>query len=322
MAGDLFRSARFAGWLGSVRPGRDGPARLAGGALLLAVAHVVMIGLVVALIVVLLPLAGRYGLSSIPFSTIDQIAGDAMRSVITLFVVLLAYGVLWGALWTVLRWVHGQPLKPLLGPHGGWKRDFLRAAAATLIVYAAFDGTAAAFDPQIQRTGLAVWRWLLLFIPLAGAILVQSGAEEAIFRGYFLQKLAINFRSPVIWAAGPSLLFAVLHWSPAHSGPYQVSLLVQLFVLALLLTALVVRTGSLAAAIGIHFANNVAAILFIAPETKFQAALYAYGGDLGAMGWRESALQLVLRIGAFAAMWLLLVWPRSPFALDAARSRR
>ena len=102
---------------------------------------------------------------------------------------------------------------------------------------------------------------MLLLLPLALlAVLIQTSAEEILFRGYLQQQLAARFRSPVIWMVAPALLFGVLHYRPdagANGG------LIMLWAAGFALAAadLTARAGTLGPAIGLHFMSNASALL-------------------------------------------------------------
>ncbi len=51
------------------------------------------------------------------------------------------------------------------------------------------------------------------------ACLIQTGAEELVFRGYLQQQLAARFASPLIWMVLPALIFGAVHYDPATAGP-------------------------------------------------------------------------------------------------------
>jgi len=113
-------------------------------------------------------------------------------------------------------------------------------------------------DPGVE---LRVW---LVFLPMALAgLLVQTAAEELVFRGYLQQQLAARFASPVVWMLLPSVLFGLVHYAPAEMGPNTWHVVLATGVFGLVAADLTARSGSLGLAWGLHFANNVFAILFV-----------------------------------------------------------
>ena len=65
---------------------------------------------------------------------------------------------------------------------------------------------------------LPFWTWFGLLPLSIAAVLVQTGSEEILFRGYIQQALAARFRHPAVWLLGPSALFALGHYLPAEAG--------------------------------------------------------------------------------------------------------
>lgn len=114
-------------------------------------------------------------------------------------------------------------------------------------------------------TGLLPLTWLLL-LPLAiVAVLIQTSAEEILFRGYLQQQLAARFRSPLIWMVAPAALFGLLHYRPetgANGG------LIMLWAAGFALAAadLTARAGTLGPAIALHFMSNASALLILSAE--------------------------------------------------------
>lgn len=199
------------------------------------------------------------------------------------------------------RLMHGRAAATLFGRSARVLHDFALTAAAVTAVYSVtvgiwiwrFDGV----------PNLAPGTWLLLLpLGLLG-IAVQSGAEELVFRGYLLQQLAARFRSPFLWLLLPSLLFGIAHYDPGTAGGniwYTVAATTLFGLAAADLTA---RTGSIGAAWGFHFANNIAALLIVAVKGTIPGlALYTtpYGAD-------DPALRglILLDMAALVAAWLL-----------------
>lgn len=165
--------------------------------------------------------------------------------------------------WLAAPLLHARPSLSLLGATGREGRDFVVAAVAvggvqlvTLVLWAiAYDA----------RPGVPLGTWLAL-LPISVAVLMlQAVAEELLFRGYMLQQLAARFRSPLVWAVAPSLLFGLLHYDAAL-GPYAWHIVLATLIFGLIAADLTAATGSIAAAWGMHFANNATAILLLATD--------------------------------------------------------
>lgn len=113
--------------------------------------------------------------------------------------------------------------------------------------------------------GVPPLTWILLLPVSLLAVLIQTSAEEILFRGYLQQQLAARFRSPLIWMVAPALLFGVLHYRPetgANGG------LIMLWAAGFALAAadLTARAGTLGPAIALHFMSNTSALLFLSAD--------------------------------------------------------
>jgi membrane protease YdiL (CAAX protease family) len=188
--------------------------------------------------------------------------GQTAAGVLTL---LYSFLIMTLAVVVVTAQLHRRSPLTLLGPIPLMMRQF-GAVVAVLIAL----GIAIAVLPpwgfeDPVGAGLPPLRWLLL-LPLALlAVLIQTSAEEILFRGYLQQQLAARFRSPLIWMVAPALLFGVLHYRPdagANGG------LIMLWAAGFALAAadLTARAGTLGPAIGLHFMSNASALLILSAE--------------------------------------------------------
>lgn len=160
----------------------------------------------------------------------------------------------------------------LFGPAGRTLRGFLIAAAALVPLYAA--GFALGWVLLHPDPGLPLARWLSLLPFALPLVLLQTTAEEMVFRGYLMQQLAARFRARWIWMGVPALLFTALHFDPT-AGLNTWLMLIVIFAFALIAADLTVQTGSLGAAMGLHFINNVFAMLILSvDDTITGLALY------------------------------------------------
>ena len=165
--------------------------------------------------------------------------------------------------WAAARWLHGRRLSDMVGPRARTWRDFRLAAGVVLAANAPPVALALASGEMIRA--LDPLAWALLLLPAIPLVALQTGAEELLFRGYLQGQLAARFRSPLIWAALPSVAFGVAHWDGGHGGAaWAIVAATALFGLAAAdLTAL---TGRLGAAWGLHFANNLVALTVIGTQ--------------------------------------------------------
>ena len=160
------------------------------------------------------------------------------------------------------RLLHGRGAGTILGPARRAARDLARAVAVVAVVYAAaFALWAVPFD---SAPNLAPGAWAAWLGPALLALAVQTGAEEAMFRGYLQGQLAARFASPLAWAVLPSLLFGAIHWDPTLPPGRAAGVVGSAALFGLIAADLTARTGTLGAAWGLHLANNAFALLVLA----------------------------------------------------------
>lgn len=177
------------------------------------------------------------------------------------------------ALWLVVRFLHKRPFRSLLGPTGRIDWRMWRIAASVVLVAAAISlGTSFLSVDTTQRMPLQDWApWAALALVF---IFLQTTAEELVFRGYLQQQLAARFQSRWIWMVLPSVTFGALHWDYATYGDNTWLVVTSTAVVGLIASDLTARLGNLSAAMGLHFANNTMAMLFLTDD----------GGPLSGLG--------------------------------------
>ena len=190
----------------------------------------------------------------------------------TLFLLATFAGMAAGPL-VVAPLVHRRAPVTLFGRPARVLRDFVAAAAATGALYALTVGIWSLFYDAVP--GLPPATWLALLPLTLLGLLLQTGAEELVFRGYLMQQLAARFLSPLVWMLVPALLFALVHYNPELSGENAAILVGGTLLFGLFAADLTVATGSIGAAWGFHFANNVLALAVVSTQgTITGVALY------------------------------------------------
>ncbi|MEM1430597.1 MAG: type II CAAX endopeptidase family protein [Pseudomonadota bacterium] len=195
----------------------------------------------------------------------------------------------------------------LLGPWEDWRRGFFTALAALAVAYGGLTLLTFPLDPPVPNLPLGQW---LIWLPLALPFLfLQISAEELFFRGYLQQQLAARFASRVVWMWIPSVVFAVLHTSP-QAGANLPLVLLAAFTFALVAADLTERTGSLGAAMGLHFGNNFFGV-FITSSTGSITGLSLFQSqtDIGQTGIQSLGM-------AGAVLLMLAVWAVTVRLLD------
>ncbi len=179
--------------------------------------------------------------------------------------VLLSFAGMWVGVWVALRLLHRRGLASTLSARGRWSMGHFWGGFAVAFGFSALMAGLAFVtggESILAEVDPLAWGWAI--IPLFFAVGIQSCGEELLFRGYLQQQLAARCRSPWIWLILPSVLFGLLHMGEGWQG------LAYAFVTALIgivAGVMVWRTGSLAAAMGLHLGNNFVVFVLMGPET-------------------------------------------------------
>jgi membrane protease YdiL (CAAX protease family) len=229
-----------------------------------------------------------------------------------------AIGTMWIGVWLAAAGLQRRPLVSILGGDrrvsmGHFAHGLLAITAGGLVSEVAFY----AIDPSLHRSDVALWDWLLWAAPFAIVLLVQSSAEELLFRGYLLQTLAARFEKPAIWGGIPTAVFALLHWEPWTSSAMNAAILVSVISLGAVAALATSMTGDLGAAIGIHFGRNLFGYLYVSHQHLLYTPALFQGRALDLPGWPVShAISAAsINIASLGGALLLLVHPYSPLRL-------
>jgi membrane protease YdiL (CAAX protease family) len=218
----------------------------------------------------------------------------------------------WPTTWLVLKLLHGQRFGTVFSPEGRMRwgdfgRGLLLAAgfwAITMVIGLALVG-------MPERTGLPLSTWAVAFAPLALTVFFQASAEEMMFRGYILQQLAVRWRNPLVWGFLPAFLFGLAHYSNGSELGIGVHYVVVTLLFGVTAAALVWRTGSLAAAMGLHTGMNIFSLSGIGLEGIVEGTqLFLYDAS--------GAKTLFIADGVSTlAILLLVLSPLCPFRARA-----
>lgn len=195
-------------------------------------------------------------------------------------VLLLTFAGIWLGVMLAVRLLHGQTFRSLFAPE---RRVRTGDFAKGLLIAAAFTAASLPFAMTVAQpvaSPLTLSDWLAALLPVAALVFVQATAEELMFRGYLLQQLALRSRNPLVWAVLPSAVFGSLHYSAALPGGAELLYVGTTFLMALALAALVWRTGSLWASIGLHVGFNLIGLTVVGTEGVMSGAqLFLFPGS-------------------------------------------
>lgn len=204
-----------------------------------------------------------------------------------------------------VRLIHHRSIASLFGPWALVWRDF--GAGFGIFVAVSVPGVLY-FLFFVDLGGGVPWTVWLAWLPFAlVGLLIQTGAEEVVFRGYLQQQLAARFVSRWVWMVLPSVVFGLVHYAPEEMGGAVWLVVFVTGFFGLLLADLTARSGSLGMAWGLHFANNLLAMfLFTTGEALDGLALYRL--PFGPKDTEVMTYMLGLDMAGMVLVWALCRW--------------
>jgi len=194
---------------------------------------------------------------------------------VAMLYVLGMFGTLTIGTFFTVRFLHKRPALSLIGPLPTALGLFAKITGLLLILLFVLwllpPWSMGA--PLIPNLALNTW---LLLLPLSLiAVLIQTSAEEILFRGYIQQQLAARFKSPLVWMLLPAALFALGHYVPEENGANAWIIALWAGIFGIFMADLTARAGNLGPAIAVHFVNNVSALLLVSlPESLYGLSLF------------------------------------------------
>ena len=186
-----------------------------------------------------------------------EFTGDGVLSAqLVIFGSGFAVGLL--GIWLVLKYIHKKEFPGLLTGRGRF--DYIRflvgmlAALVASLVLFAVDVYVFQLDTTFQEPN---WEFLVFVLVAAVMVPIQSGYEEAFFRGYILQGLIQLSRNRVVLAVVAGVLFALPHLANPAPGEHGIAPYLSALVASGIFFAVVVLLdGGLELAWGYHFISN------------------------------------------------------------------
>lgn len=212
----------------------------------------------------------------------------------------------WIGVWVAIRLLHRRRLGSLLGRAPAVLRDFVTG----LVILALIGGGLTLvmmpmLPPLTLRPDVSVW---LAFLPLALlGVLIQTGAEELLFRGYLQSQLAARFARPLIYLTLPAILFGLAHYNAEERGADAWLVVGSTALFGLIAADVTQRTGNLGMAWGLHFANNVLAMLVLSVTGALNGLALFEAGDLAPEMARPlliADMLVTVAVWAVCRLWL------------------
>jgi membrane protease YdiL (CAAX protease family) len=170
---------------------------------------------------------------------------------------------------------HWRGPQSLFGLRIGFARNFFIAVAILAAINVILFIVERVIGAADYTSNLAFGAWAKHLIWAVPLLFIQTTSEELVFRGYFQQQLAARFKNPFIWMVLPSLVFGLGHYDDTIDPTLALLIVFATTLFGVIAADLTRVTGSLAAAMGLHFANNFVALLLVGvPGELSGLALY------------------------------------------------
>ena len=226
----------------------------------------------------------------------------------------------------VLRGLHRQPARHLLGPSRRFEWSlFWRAAGGFLLVLAVMFLVTVLTEPEVVAIVPDVMPrlpWLLLALPV---IFCQAFAEDYLFKGYLVRTWGAVVPLPWIVVPAVAAFFTAGHAINDDVVTDLTFNLMAFFAGEVVIMAIYLRSGDLAAATGLHWMNNVWSMCLVAtlPGQSSGIAVATYTDPQIAAGGSHigDPVAYLEVIALYGVLWLLTMHPRSPFCLVAMPQR-
>ncbi len=206
---------------------------------------------------------------------------DDARTPMSTFYTLVSFACITIGVFVAVFVLHDRNPLTVFGPVGPAIAGFWAVTKALVVLYVLLLVLPPWSMGAPLLSNLPFGSWVALLPFSLCAVLIQSSAEEVVFRGYIQQQLAARFSSPWVWIVLPSLLFGLGHYIPAQAGENAGYIAIWAALFGLLMADLTARAGHLGPAIAVHFVTNISALLLTSlPDTLSGLALYTVPYDL------------------------------------------
>lgn len=199
----------------------------------------------------------------------ERAGGSDFDQAWRLVTMVAALAALIPAAFLTVRWIDRRPPGSLSSVTGRvrwrWLRTCLLVTGVIGVLTAALAVIVGAQEVEVAKIDLG----LIGSVALVSAALVpfQAAAEEYLFRGYLAQAFGAYITGPWIPAVICSLLFGLAHGTIGDQGIW---LFIDRVLFGLVAAWLVIRTGGLEAAIGLHAGLNAVAFVLSTADGSFE----------------------------------------------------
>lgn len=222
-----------------------------------------------------------------------------------------------------LALVHGQSWRRALSTDKRFHwSHFARAAAAFVVTIGLLLALALYLDPQQFKLRSTALDMLPILALVALITVPQAFSEDIIFKGYFLRTWGAVLPYRLVVVSISALLFTSLHVANPDVAADPWFSLAAMVISDLVWIAVYLRTASLAAVTGLHWANNVFAMCLVTTipgyDNKIAIAEYHDPVLLAGKSHVHQPMSWAILILTCLALYALLSWRRSPLYVPSA----
>ena len=215
-------------------------------------------------------LVAEGGISAAQLSLSEQL--QVLPANTTLFLLLLPFALVFGAILLLTRVLHKLSLRELITsrPKVDWKRigfGFGTVAVSFILMFA----VSYFMDPESLQWNFKPKAFAVLVLISVLMIPLQTSAEELFFRGYLMQGLGRIFPKRLLPFVISSALFGLLHFANPEVDKLGNVILITYLATGFFLGAITLIDEGLELALGFHAGNNLFLSLFLTSDwTVFQ----------------------------------------------------
>jgi len=211
-------------------------------------------------------------------------------------------------LYSYVRGVHKRPFLTIITPFRKINyAKFLYAFGVWMLILLVLEVIYYVGNPANYVLQFNLPKFMGLLLLSVPVLLIQTSFEELLFRGYGMQWLGRYIPYRIFPLLITSLSFGLMHIANPEVGALGYSILIDYVVIGLALGLVSLLSDSLEFAMGVHFANNLFAALFV----SYNSAVFQTDAVFRLKAINFSPLTQVLGIIA-AAVFILLMHSRYP----------
>lgn len=172
-------------------------------------------------------------------------------------------------LYIYIKRVHKRPFRSVITPFRKLNyAKFLYAFGVWMFILVVFELIYYAGNPGNYMLQFNFSKFAILLLLSIPVLLIQTSYEELIFRGYGMQWLGRYMPYRIVPLLMTSFGFGLMHISNPEVAAFGPMVIIDYIVIGLTLGLVSLLSDSLEFAMGLHFANNLFAALFLSYDSS------------------------------------------------------